>query len=91
MVRVIPLFTHRLLRDEPITIYGGNDKTLDFTYVDDCVEGIARGIDALVEGLVGEHHVGQVVLALSHQLQQPASVGLPLLWGPHQWAWFRIG
>jgi UDP-glucose 4-epimerase len=49
MVRVIPLFTHSMLRGEPITIYGGRDKTLDFTYVDDCVAGIARGIEALAE------------------------------------------
>ena len=27
----------------------GADKTLDFTYVDDCVDGIARGIEALAE------------------------------------------
>src|ERR671935_792168 len=47
MVRVIPLFIHRLLRDEPITIYGGREKTLDFTYVDDCVDGIVRGVEAL--------------------------------------------
>jgi UDP-glucose 4-epimerase len=52
MVRVIPLFTHQLLRDEPITVYGGADKTLDFTYVDDCVDGIARGVEALAEGRV---------------------------------------
>src|ERR671937_2048906 len=35
MVRVIPLFTHSMLRDEPITVFGGSEKTLDFTYVDD--------------------------------------------------------
>ena len=52
MVRVIPLFIHSMLRGEPITIYGGRDKTLDFTYVDDCVDGIARGIDALAAGRV---------------------------------------
>ena len=52
MVRVIPLFIHSMLRDEPITIYGGTEKTLDFTYVDDCIEGIARGIEALAEGRV---------------------------------------
>jgi len=46
MVRVIPLFIHRLSRGEAITIYG-RDKLLDFTYVDDCVDGIARGIEAL--------------------------------------------
>jgi nucleoside-diphosphate-sugar epimerase len=52
MVRVIPLFIHSMLREEPITIYGGNDKTLDFTYVDDCVDGIAAGVEALAAGRV---------------------------------------
>ena len=50
MVRVLPLFTHRLRRGEPITIYGGEEKTLDFTYVDDCVDGIVRGLESLVAG-----------------------------------------
>src|SRR5918911_1789806 len=50
MVRVIPLFTQRLLRNQPITIYGGSEKTLDFTYVDDCIDGLARGIEELVAG-----------------------------------------
>lgn len=52
MVRVIPLFIHSMLRNEPITIYGGREKTLDFTYIDDCVEGIVRGIEALADGSV---------------------------------------
>jgi UDP-glucuronate 4-epimerase len=52
MVRVIPLFIHSMLRGEPITIYGGIDKTLDFTYVDDCVDGIVSGIEALTQGRV---------------------------------------
>src|SRR6478735_4929175 len=47
MERVLPLFTHQLARNEPITIFGGDDKVLDFTYVDDCVDGIARGVAAL--------------------------------------------
>jgi UDP-glucose 4-epimerase len=47
MVRVIPLFIHSMMRNEPITIYGGRDKTLDFTYVDDCIDGIASGVEAL--------------------------------------------
>jgi nucleoside-diphosphate-sugar epimerase len=49
MVRVIPLFVQRISRDLPITIYGA-EKVLDFTHVDDCVEGIVRGIDALGSG-----------------------------------------
>ena len=51
MVRVIPLFIHRLARGEPITIFG-RDKLLDFTFVDDCVDGIARGVERLVENRV---------------------------------------
>ena len=50
MVRVIPLFIHKIAREEPITVFGGTDKVLDFTYVDDCVEGIAAGIDAWPRG-----------------------------------------
>ncbi len=57
MVRVIPLFTHSMLRGEPITIYGGREKTLDFTYVDDCIDGIVRGIDALVDGRVANQTI----------------------------------
>jgi nucleoside-diphosphate-sugar epimerase len=52
MERVLPLFTHQLARREPITIFGGEDKVLDFTYIEDCVDGIARGIYALAEGRV---------------------------------------
>lgn len=51
MERVIPLFIHKISHYEPITIYG-RDKMLDFTYIDDCIDGIARGIDLLVRGEV---------------------------------------
>lgn len=50
MERVLPLFMHQLARHEPITIFGGDDKVLDFTFIDDCVDGIARGVYALGEG-----------------------------------------
>jgi UDP-glucose 4-epimerase len=43
MSRVLPLFIHSMSRGEPITVYGGADKVLDFTYIDDCVDGIAFG------------------------------------------------
>jgi UDP-glucose 4-epimerase len=47
MERVIPLFIKKISDHEPITVYG-KDKILDFTYVDDCVEGVCRGIELLV-------------------------------------------
>ena len=50
MSRVLPLFIHQMLRDEPVTVYGGSDKVLDFTYVDDCIDGIVRGVEALEAG-----------------------------------------
>ena len=49
MERVIPLFIQRIGQGEPITVYG-EQKVLDFTYVDDCVDGIVRGIELLVSG-----------------------------------------
>jgi nucleoside-diphosphate-sugar epimerase len=52
MERVIPLFIHQLGRGEPITVFGGDDKVLDFTYIDDCIDGIARGIERLSSGKV---------------------------------------
>lgn len=51
MERVIPLFIRRIACDEPVTIYGA-EKVLDFTYVDDCVDGIVRGIHALSDGRI---------------------------------------
>ena len=51
MERVIPLFIRRIAADEPVTIYGA-EKVLDFTYVDDCVDGIIRGISALATGSI---------------------------------------
>ncbi len=47
--RVIPLFIRRIADGEPIVVYGP-DKVLDFTWVDDCTEGVIQGIDALVAG-----------------------------------------
>ena len=57
MDRVLPLWIHQMLRDEPITVYGGADKVLDFTYVDDCVDGIVRGVEALADGRVANETI----------------------------------
>ncbi|MCX7790890.1 MAG: NAD-dependent epimerase/dehydratase family protein [Chloroflexaceae bacterium] len=51
MERVIPLFIRRLSRGEPVTVYG-REKVLDFTYVDDCVDGIVLGMQRLLAGEV---------------------------------------
>ncbi|MBM7844305.1 MULTISPECIES: NAD-dependent epimerase/dehydratase family protein [Herpetosiphon] len=51
MERVIPLFIRRIRDGQPVTVFG-REKTLDFTYVDDCVDGIVRGIERIVSGQV---------------------------------------
>ncbi|RRR76595.1 MAG: NAD-dependent epimerase/dehydratase family protein [Candidatus Viridilinea halotolerans] len=51
MERVIPLFISKISKNEPVTVYG-REKMLDFTYVDDCVDGIVRGIQRLLAGEV---------------------------------------
>ncbi|SMH41870.1 NAD-dependent epimerase/dehydratase family protein [Azospirillum agricola] len=56
MERVIPLFIDRIGRGLPITIYG-EGKILDFTHVDDCVDGIARGIERLAAGRVANQTI----------------------------------
>jgi len=54
--RVIPLFIDRIARDQPIVVYG-REKVLDFSYVDDCVEGVIAGVDALAEGRVTDQTI----------------------------------
>ncbi len=56
MERVIPLFIRKIRNHEPITVYG-EKKVLDFTYVDDCVDGISRGIELLVNGKEGNQTI----------------------------------
>ena len=51
MERVVPLFIERIAHEQPVTVYG-KEKVLDFTYVDDCTDGIVRGVDVLVAGKV---------------------------------------
>lgn len=49
MERVIPLFIRKISHGEPIVVYG-EKKVLDFTYVDDCVAGVYKGIQLLAGG-----------------------------------------
>ncbi len=83
MERVIPLFARRIADGQPMVVYG-REKVLDFTFVDDCTDGIIRGIDALVGGRVHDQTInlacGQgntlldVVNILSLAIGKPAQV-----------------
>ncbi|MEM7116530.1 MAG: NAD-dependent epimerase/dehydratase family protein [Chloroflexota bacterium] len=56
MLRVIPYFIRRINNRQPITVYG-EDKVLDFTYIDDCVGGVATGLEKLVRGEIENHTI----------------------------------
>jgi nucleoside-diphosphate-sugar epimerase len=56
MLRVIPYFIREIEAERPITVYG-KEKVLDFTYVDDCVRGVYRGIERLVSGEIANHTI----------------------------------
>lgn len=42
--RVIPLFIAQASQGKDLTVYG-DDKVLDFTYIDDCVDGVVRVVE----------------------------------------------
>ena len=54
MERVLPLFIQKISAGQPVTVFG-KEKVLDFTYVDDCIDGIVRGIELLAQGR-GQNH-----------------------------------
>ena len=54
--RVIPKFMRKALRGEDITLYGG-EQVLDFTFIDDTIQGILRAYAASMDG--GTHLIGQ--------------------------------
>jgi len=47
--RVIPLFMRQIRNGKPVTVFGA-DKILDFTFIDDCIEGVILGIERLRSG-----------------------------------------
>ncbi|MDM8532199.1 NAD-dependent epimerase/dehydratase family protein [Anaerolineales bacterium HSG25] len=51
MTRVIHVFIDQMRRGEPITIFDRR-KNIDFTHIDDCIQGIMLGIDNLMQGEV---------------------------------------
>jgi UDP-glucose 4-epimerase len=52
---VIPIFVFRMLRNEPILIYGDGEQTRDFVHVDDVVQANIKAAEA--EGISGAFNI----------------------------------
>lgn len=79
MERVIPLFIQKLSRHEPVIVYG-QDKQLDFTYIDDCIGGVCAGIERLVAGKVANRTInlaygqGNSLITMAHYVGEALGV-----------------
>ena len=51
---VVAIFLGKLLRGEPLTVYGDGGQTRDFVFVDDVVAAHRRAGEALLEGRLGD-------------------------------------
>jgi len=71
--RVVPLFIHQISRDHPVTVFGAS-KVVDFTHVDDCVDGLLCGIERLYDGRIRNETInlasgrGSTLLDLATQI-----------------------
>jgi len=64
--RVVPLWIRQCIKGEDLTVYG-RDKSLDFTYIDDTIEGVVKAIDRFdeVKGSIFNLSYGDEVSLLS--------------------------
>lgn len=71
--RVIPLFLRRARKNEPLTVFGA-EKCLDFTYIDDNVDGVIRAIDRF-DQVAGQtfnlgNGEGTTIMALADKIKE---------------------
>ena len=83
-VRVVPLFIRLARKDEPLTIFG-KEKCLDFTYIDDTVDGIIRAIDNFDAAKNGTYNIaygeGTTIVHLAERIKELLGSSSPLTVG----------
>lgn len=81
---VIPIFAFRMLRGEPITIFGDGEQTRDFVNVRDVVQANYRA--ALAEGVSGAFNVGSgsrvTINHLVDLLKETSGIHADVQYGP---------
>jgi UDP-glucose 4-epimerase len=82
MTRVVPLFMHEVAARNPVTIYG-SEKMLDFTYIDDCIDGLMEGLLRLHFGRVSDqtfnlaYGQGNSLIKLAEYIGEALDLGSP--------------
>jgi UDP-glucuronate 4-epimerase len=90
-------FAARMLRGEPIPVYGDGSSLRDFTYVDDLVDGLVRALDADLGYAILNFGAGrtvslrEVIAALEEELAVRAKIErLPMQTGDVSRTWADI-
>ncbi len=87
MERVIPKFIKKIGLQEQIIIYG-EDKILDFTYIDDCIAGVISGINLLAGGKAANQTInlaygqGNTLAAMAGYIGEALGVEPDIVFGP---------
>ena len=79
-------FAERMLGGEPVPIYGDGSSLRDFTFVDDLVEGLVRGLDSDLGFEILNFGAGRTVSVLEvvKTLERELSVTAEIDWQPPQ-------
>ena len=79
-------FAERMLRGEPVPVYGDGGNQRDFTYVDDLVDGLVRALDRDLGFAILNLGAGRTltVLEMVKQLEQTLGVDAQIEWRPRE-------
>jgi UDP-glucuronate 4-epimerase len=79
-------FAERMLRGEPVPVYGDGGSLRDFTYVDDLVDGLVRALDRDLGFAILNLGAGRTltVLEMLKQLEQALGVDAQIEWRPRE-------
>jgi UDP-glucuronate 4-epimerase len=79
-------FTDRMLRDEPVPVYGNGTSVRDLTYIDDLVDGLVRALDTDLGYAILNMGAGRTVSVLEviAMLEKALGVKASIEWFPPQ-------
>ncbi|HTY17243.1 MAG TPA: GDP-mannose 4,6-dehydratase, partial [Myxococcota bacterium] len=79
-------FAERMLRGEPVPVYGDGSSVRDFTYVDDLVDGLVRALDGDLGFVILNFGAGRTVSVLEviEELERALDVKARIEWLPQQ-------